>query len=607
MEQNKNISYLNKDFSDFRSNLINFAKTYFPNTHNDFSEASPGMMFIEMASYIGDVLSFYMDNQFQENLLLYAKEKENIMNIAYTLGYRPKASYASTTTVDIYQLLPGEDDGGNLVPNYSYALVFPENTILKSQSTNQKFLTTEAVDFSNTGSIELTFVDNTNYFLAKKSVKVISGEIKTTTFTFGEAQKFANVTINDTNILQILSVTGSDSSIWYEVPYLAQETIIQKTDNPTANSDQVPYILSLQKVPKRFVSRLQSDGTLKLEFGAGVSVSTDESILPNPDNVQLGLVSSISGLENNYNKASIFFTKEYGTAPSNISLNVSYVVGGGINSNVPANDITILESLTGIDFKTTPSPTGLEATVLNLSNITINNLTPSTGGRNGDSIEEIRLNTLHTFAAQNRTVTKEDYISRTLSMPSHFGSVAKAYITQDLAIIDGFEDNPLALSLYILGYNSDKKLVSASNTLKNNLKTYLSQYRMVSDAITIKNAYYINIGINFDITTLSGYNNKEVLTNCVSAIKDYFNIDKWSINQPIIISDVYSILLKVSGVLSVVKVEFDNKQSDNGSYSQYGYDLAAATRNGIIYPSVDPSIFEIRYPNTDIKGRVVLI
>jgi hypothetical protein len=610
--QNKNVTYLNKDFNDFKNSLSNYAKTYFPNTYNDFSETSVGNMFIEMSAYVGDVLSFYLDNQFQENLFLYTKEKENIMAMAYTLGYIPKNSYASTTVTDIYQLLPITSSGGIASPDYRYALVFNENTVLKSSSTNYTFLTTDVVDFSDTGSIELSLLNDT-YFLAKKSVNAISAEVKSTTFTFGTPIKFNSVTISDTNILQILNVTGSDGSVWYEVPYLAQDIIIDKTSNSSANSDQVPYVLSLKKVPKRFTSRFQSDGSLKIEFGAGISSQSDTSIIPTPDNVQLGLIPSVSNLLNNYNKASVYYTKEYGTAPSNISLTFNYLAGGGIVSNLPSNDITQLTSLNTVSFKQSVPDATVGNIILNTNNITVNNPVPSTGGRDGDTVDEIRLNTLYTFSAQNRTVTKDDYMTRALSMPSIFGSIAKAYVVQDSLISlqsendSLIDNNPLALSIYVLGYNASKKLMTASSTLKNNLKTYLNQYRIITDALTIKNAYYINIGINFDITTLSGYNNNEVISNCIITLQNYFNINNWQINQPISISEVSSTLLKINGVQSIIKLEFTNKQSSDDTYSQYGYDLSGATRNNIIYPSIDPSIFEVRYPNTDILGRVVYI
>ena len=606
MSDNNNVSYLNKTFSDFKSNLVNYAKTYFPTTYNDFSEASPGNMFIEMASYVGDVMSFYLDAQTQENFLIYAKEKENLYALAYAFGYRPKASYASSTNVDIYQLIPSIISGSNTSPNFNtYGLIIPENTSLTSNSTGTKFITTEKLDFTDTGSTEITFID-ANYYLFKKSVPAISAEIKTTSFTFASPQKYQNISITDDNILQILDVSGSDGNKYYEVPYLAQSSIFNPVTNPTYSTDQVPYLLTLQQVPRRFISRIISDNTLQLEFGAGLTNYADSVIIPTPDNIQLGLVPGISDLSDNYNKASVFFTRQYGLAPSNVTLQVRYLVGGGITSNIPSNDLTIIDT-TGIYFKNPSGP--LSGSVLN--SVVSTNPNPSSGGRGGDEIEEIRNNALYSYSTQNRAVTKDDYIVRALSLPSDYGSISKVYITQDFERSNVSETisstkNPLALDLYILAYNSSKQLVTSSDTLKNNLITYLNQYRMITDAINIKDAFYINIGINFDITILSGYNNQDIITNCITSLQNYFNIEKWQINQPIVISEIYSTLLMIKGVQSVIKVEIINKQDNTGNtYSPYGYDIPGATRNNNIYPSLDPSIFEIRYPNTDIQGRVV--
>jgi hypothetical protein len=608
MSQDNNISYLNKGFSDFKDNLTNYAKTYFPTAYNDFSDANPGAMFIEMASYVGDVMSFYLDNQIQENYLLYAKEKENLYALSYTLGYRPKASYASSVTVDIFQLMPSILDISNIsIPDTTYGLVIPSNTTLTSNSTSTKFLTTQQVDFSDTGSATITFYD-ANTFLVKKSVPAISAEIKTTTFTFSNPQKFSVVNISDNNILQILDIVDSDGNIWYEVPYLAQSTIYDKVSNPTYDTDQVPYLMQLRRTPRRFVSRLLSDGTMQLEFGAGISNKTDGNIIPTPDNIKLGLVPGISNLLSNYNQASIFYTQEYGLAPSNTTLTVRYLAGGGITSNVPSNNLTTIDT-SGVYFKS-----GLNKTLYpNIVNSIIStNNDPSSGGRGGDEIEEIRNNALYAHSSQLRAVTKNDYIVRALSLPSDYGSIAKVYVTQDLnettqpTVASQLNSGPLALSLYVLAYDSNKNLTAASTTLKQNLATYLNEYRMVTDAINIKDAFYINIGVNFDVTTISGFNNQTVLKDCIATLKNYFNIESWQINRPIIYSEIMSLLLQVRGVQSVVKLEIINKQDPTGTYySQFGYDIAGASRNGNVYTSADPSIFEVRYPDTDIQGRVV--
>jgi hypothetical protein len=597
----KNISYLNKNFTQFKASLIEFAKNYFPNTYTDFSEASPGTMFIEMASYVGDVLSFYTDTQIQENFVLTAVEKQNLLNMAYSLGYRPKSSYASVAAVDFYQIVPISSGQ----PDLRYALTIPENTQLQSISTGIKFLTVDRVDFSDTGSVTISLYDSGNY-LFKKSTRAISAEVLSTNFTFGAPQKFTSVELNEPNFLQILQVTGSDSSIWYEVPYLAQSNIINKTTNTGANADKVPYLMSLLETPNRYVTRIKTDDIVEMQFGSGMYVNNpDNVIIPNPDTIQLGLVPSVdtSDLVNNYNQAAVFYTKQYGTVPSNISLNVQYTVGGGIESNVPAGDITRITSNAGI------VAVDSAFTNVSLSTLIVTNPIPSTGGRGGDTVEEIRLNTLNAFSAQLRSVTKEDYINRALSMPSQFGTIAKVYVEQAsaLSVQAGndplIDNNPLALSMYVLAYNDNKQLENATLELKTNLKEYLEPFRMVTDAVTIKNGFYINIGINFDITIIPGLSNNQILTDCITTLKNMFDIDKWQINQPIIISNLYSALLQVPGVQSVVNVQFTNKSG--GSYSPYSYDVNGAILNGVIYPSLDPSIFEVRFPDVDIQGRVV--
>ena len=604
-----NISYLNKGFSEFKANLINYAKSYFPTTYNDFSEASPGTMFIEMAAYVGDVMSFYLDTQVQENFLLYAKQKENLYALSYMLGYRPKASYAAVTTVDIYQLIPFSNLGGKNVPDYFYAVVVPENTILTSANST-KFLTIEKVDFTDTSNTEI-IVANNNYFILKKQVKAISAEIKSITIPFSTPQKFSTTTITDSNILQILDATDAQSNKWYEVPYLAQATVFDKIKNPTFTTDNVPYLMQLKRVPRRYVSRFLSDNTLQIEFGAGVSNKTDNTLLPTPDNIQLGLVPGISNLYNNFNKASTFYTQEYGLAPSS-DVTIRYLVGGGLNANTDANKITTIDT-SQIYF---PSSANNSVATYVLNSIVVNNPIPASGGRNGDQVEEIRNNALYAYQSQLRAVTREDYMVRALSLPSDYGNIAKVYVTQDAAremlptpTVATMDDrNPLSLDMYILGYDSSKKLTTTASTLKQNLVTYIDQFRMVTDAINIKDAFYINIGINFDIAIKSGYNNNTVIVDCISILKDFFNIEKWNINQPIIISDVQSQLLSISGVQSVINLEFINKQDNTGvTYSQYGYDIPGATRQGNIYPSLDPSIFEIRYPDTDIQGRIVAV
>ncbi len=622
MAENRDIKYINRSFSDFKQTLIDYAKSYFPQAYNDFTEASPGTMFIEMASYIGDVLSFYQDTQIQENLLIYAKEKENLMALAYSLGYRPKVTAAAQVMVDIYQLIPKKTLSGVSAPNFDYALIVNNNTILTSTSTGQTFLTQDLVNFGFSSSFDPTEItvynpDNTgafSYYLFKKSVKAISGNIKTTTATFNSPERFPNLTVTDDNIIHILDVTDSDGNTWYEVPYLAQDTIFEENQNiggadPNMQdyNDTTPYLLKLKKVPRRFVSRFRADNILELQFGAGVVSAPDEEIIPNPDNVGIGLVDGISKLNLAYDPSNFIFTKSYGLAPANTTLTIRYIVGGGIESNVPSNDITTIDK-TNILYNVSLVSASPSINLM-LDSVACNNAVAAVGGKGGDTNDELRLNTLATFPTQLRAVTREDYIIRALSMPPKYGSVSKVYVVQDSKLSPNsgndnlIDNNPLSLSMYVLSYNGSKNLTSTSLGIKNNLKTYISQYRLVTDAINLKNAYIINIGVNFDVIVLPGYNNRSVILDCITALKTHFNIDRWQINQPIVLSELYNIIGAIKGVQSVPKVEVVNKAG--GNYSPYGYDVAGATKNGIVYPSLDPSVFEVKYLDQDIIGRTV--
>ena len=370
-------------------------------------------------------------------------------------------------------------------------------------------------------------------------------------------------------------------------------------------NNQTPYLLKLKKVPRRFITRVKSDNTLEIQFGAGISDKSDEQIIPNPDNIGLGIKDGRSKLDVAYDPSNFLFTKAYGQVPANTTLTVTYLVGGGLNSNVNSNTITQVGTLL------TSNKPNLNSSMLNfvISSVASSNVEAAKGGGAGDTIEEIRMNTMANFGAQNRTVTKDDYLIRTLSLPPQFGRIAKAYITQDdqispLTTKVNRIPNPLALNLYTLGYDINQNLTTLNTATKTNLATYLEQYRMLTDAINIKDAFVINFSLNFEIVSFKNYNNEEVLLNCITELQEYFSIDKWQVNQPIIVSEIENLLSGVKGVQVIEKVEFENKNSTSLGYSQYKYDFTNATRNGVIYPSLDPSIFELKYPNIDIKGRI---
>jgi len=608
---NRDIKYINRDFSDFRARLIEYTKTYFPQTYNDFSATSPGMMFMEQASYVGDVLSFYLDNQFQETFVQYAQQTNNVFELAYMFGYKPKTTGVAQTTITLYQQVPSKLVSGQYVPDYDYALTVGENSTVTTPN-GQSFLIQDKTDFSVSSSQDPTSVtvyqiagNIPQYYLLEKTRKAISAEIKTINLTFGAPEQFSTVNINDTNIIKILDIVDSDGNKWYEVDHLGQETVLDTIKNTNVNDPNVngdtPYLLRLKKVARRFATRFTSLSNLQIQFGAGAPNDITEEIIPNADNVGIGLPFEQDKLTVAYSPTNFLFTGTYGIAPSNTTLTVRYLIGGGINSNVNSGTLTALDK-----SNTKFNKINLNGTTANYiyESLTSTNNVAASGGKGGDTLEEIRQNTLALVASQQRSVTADDYLIRALSMPSDYGSISKAYIEQP-KLTDSQISTIETLSLYVLSLNSQGQLDYASSTLKNNLRTYLSQYRMIGDSIEIRDAFIINIGIDFDIIVLPEYNNSEVLLACITALQDYFKLDKWQINQPILLRDLYILLDKISGVQSVKNISISNKAGTFSGYSQYSYDITGATQNQVIYPSLDPSIFEVRYPNSDIKGKVV--
>ena len=632
----KEVRYLNKDFTSFKNNLIEFTKIYFPNSYNDFNEASPGMMFIEMASYVGDVLSYYIDNQFKESLLAYAEEKKTVYNMAQTLGYKPTLAAAAQTGIDVFQTVPatsaGVGDSYTTKPDLDYALNITAGMEVESD-TGITFITQEDCNFKYSSSydpMEISVYESSDNvpvtYLLKKSIKAISGTVETEYISFGTAEKYKRIALANSDVTEIISVTDSDGNKWYEVPYLAQDTVFTDMENTSKNddtlytySDQAPYLLKLLKTARRFTTFIREDGRTEMRFGAGTSDNPDEEIIPNPDEVGSSLPGSPSKLGTAFDPSNFLKTKAYGQAPSNTTLTITYRYGGGLEHNVRANSLRTIMS-----FQTLIDETGLSKSLLATTkdSVAINNPIPASGGKGSESVIEVKNNALAYFQAQQRAVTKEDYITRVYAIPAKYGNIAKCYIVQDTQLdsqsganSDSRIINPLALNLYTLGLDANKKLTTINQAVKENIQTYLTQFRMVTDAVNIKDAFVINIGVKFNFLTKVGYNKEEVVLKAIEKVKDFFDIDKWQIGQPIVMADLAYQLSLVEGVSAVVPPEennpdshpvlITNKYKSSDGYSGNAYDIISATKDGVIYPSLDPSCFELKFPSTDIEGRVV--
>ena len=629
-KQTRDIKYLNKDFSNFRNDLVNYAKNYFPDIYNDFNESSPGMMFIEMSAYVGDVLSYYVDSQLKESLLVHAEERTNIIDIARALGYTTKPVVPAIVNMSMYQVVPV--DSATMQPDFRYAMEVMSGIEVKTK-TNEVFMTQDSVDFKqdtpqSRREVTVYKVDGSGdpeYFLLKKEVSAIAGEVKSEEFVFDDPRKFDKIQLDSTKVIGVLDIKDDAGNKWYEVPYLAQDNIFEDVVNNWAADPEMsvynydaPYILKLRRTSRRFTTHVKADNYTQIWFGAGISTQPDEVIVPNPENIGMALpygntsanyMNGTTYVDIAFDPTNTMFTRAYGQAPMDCTLTVRYLEGGGLASNVSARKINEIVKDGDYYWLDTDELDAGKVTVVKNSLACIN-LQPAVGGRSEETTDDIRQNALAHYSSQNRAVTREDYIARVYAMPPKYGSVSKAYLDKDeqywMQTVGTHEiKNPLAINLYALAYDKDKRCVPMTDLAKANLQTYLSQYRMLTDAINIKTAHVINIGVDFSILPRPGYQNKEVLLHCIDKLKCIFDPDNWSINEPIMLPKIATELDKIEGVQTVKNLRIYNLYDIDNGYSGNIYDIKGATRDAIIYPSMDPSIFEVAYPDNDIKGRIV--
>jgi len=650
--KSKEVRYVNRDFSQFREGLINFAKYYFPSTYKDFNEASPGMMFIEMASYVGDVLSYYTDYIFKEGLLYNTQERKNIIALARYLGYKPKPTRGAVGQIDVFQICPATVVDGEYVPDEKFMLSIKQNMQV-SNNAGESFLTSEPINFGVNTKLSPRIVtvyqrDSTGvptYFLLQKTTNIRSGKLVTKTFTVNEVQSFLKLYLDETNVMEIIEVKDSDNNKWYEVDFLAQETVLYDVPNESIfegvlsqYQGSVPYILKYIKTSRRFTVTVDEDNKTYLEFGAGTNGFADEIINLSSQQIGVGL-SNISALNLSLDPSNFLKNDTYGLSPSNTTLTVTYAIGGGFDSNSPANSVINVNS-SEMDNTTDGLPPE-EVLILNTvkTSLRVNNAEPTVGGMGPESNEEVRQNAIAAFAAQNRVVTQSDYLTRVYSMPSKYGAIGKVQIitynsldvNQNQILVGSVNEkneatvvnnntnnyfrkiaydrsNPFAVNLYVLSYDQNKNLTTPNEALVTNLMTHLRRYRMLTDGVNIIDGYVINIGVEFVITVFKGNNKKEVLKNAIATVQDFFDINKWEFSQSINLSNLRLEIAKVEGVQSVVSLVIKNLTpltSNGDNYSPVEYDIDASTQNDIIYPSLDPSIFEVKYPDKDIKGTTI--
>ena len=726
-----NINYLNKDFNEIKNSLVEYTKTYFPNSYRDFNETSPGMMLIELAAYVGDVLSFYIDQQYKEMMLPLAEERRNVINMANMLGYKVKPSTPAYVDLTVTQTVAADNtDINSIKPDFTDAITIDKGMKIKSAvDSTIIFETLDIVDFQVSSSSDINPIQNTfdangivNQFKLTRKIKAIAAETKTKDFTVGSPTKFLELKLTETNVVEIVSITDSNNNTWYEVDYLAQDKIPIEThytfdaNRLDGNGDYsayvdidgntlsipVPYSLQYRQTGKRFIVEMNDDNTTSLIFGNGVlrNGQFSEQQFLQLDQVGITIPGGTENISVNIDPLSGDSRSTLGETPSNVTLTVKYRIGGGSKSNSASGDLVTIDTKNIL--------------IGNVSgkNLSVTNDTPAYGGLDEEPIEEIRRKAKAHFAAQNRCVTQEDYEARVLSMPAKFGNIAKVFVKRSAidvlgsstyglfseldftndgsinitdydtlvgeiasSIQDGTETAPLTqilsqinsfynqstnltdtlnneslatLDIFVLSYDTNKYLTQLTDPsatvphqLKVNLKNYLSNYRMITDQVNIANGKIINFGVAFEVVSHRSANKADVKLKCINKIIDYFNIDKLQFHQPLYTSDLEYELMDVDGVRAVNYVEltqdFNNLSNgrtlnvqgadtlwdfnvnspdspqNTGNYGwlydfiQFFEDGVGAGNyvgKGIVLPSVEPTVFELKYPRKNIRGLV---
>lgn len=599
----RQIKYLAKDFEGFKRDLIEHLRVYFPEDFQDFNESSIGMIQTEIAAFVGDNLSYYLDRKFDESFIETAKRRESIFKHAKQLGFKPFGKAAAVGDVEGFLKVPAARLNEEIIPDMRFAGVIKRGAKLKSKS-GITYETLEDADFSEVdisdnslvavGDRNPTTNEPLNFVLKKVGVKVKAGETKTASFSVGSYEAFREIELGDEDVLEVLKVTDSDGNEWFEVDFLAQDTIFSGVPNTSSDSEDVPFILKLRPVPYRFISDFNvATSKTKLTFGSGDAQFFDGELIPDLGELALPLYGKDTFTDFFLDPQNFLKTRTLGLAPVNTNITVSYRVGGGADTNAGTGEINSVASKT---FDIGDSSLNANKIKEVGNSFEVINTSPVQGGRDELSVEEVRHLIPAFFASQGRMVSAQDFVARALSMPSKFGSVFRA----------SSRVNPLnkeAVELIVLSRDSNGFVTVAPADLKENLKKYLSRFRMVTDGIEILDGEVIDLALNFDLLVEPEFNKQEVIANCIDSLKEFFDVVKWQINQPVNLTRVRSLLSNVPGVLSIVDLQFLNRVGnfDDRSYSSTVYNIRENTQNGIIYCK-ENAIFQVKYPNKDIVG-----
>tara|TARA_Y100000310_G_scaffold248042_1_gene253839 strand:+ start:2015 stop:3859 length:1845 start_codon:yes stop_codon:yes gene_type:complete len=599
-------SYLNKDFDGFRSDLLQYAKMYFSDRIEDFSEPSVGGLLLDLAAYVGDVMSFYLDHQYKELNSETATETKNIERLLRTAGIPIVGSSPATVIVDFYIEVRSKVRNDVYSPDLNSLPVILKGTTVRSNN-GVGFELIDDIDYSKRDSSGLLLASiqvgrsdangNPTSFIMKRMGTCVSGETHVDSFSIPDVfVPYRTITLNSDNVTAIMSVKDSGGNEYYEVGSLAEDVVYRALPNVDYDREEVDNSLSLQAAPYRYVKTVDFNTKMTmLQFGSGKADTLDNDVIPDPSQFAIPLYGKKTFKKFSIDPGNFLNTQTMGISPINTTIVVNYRRGGGLHHNVASESIRTIDGLQ-IFFPKSPPP-NISSSVR--SSLEVINKSPAVGGEEPPGLNDLKALIPSARNAQSRIVTKQDLLARIYSMPSEFGRVFRVGVRSNMM-------NPLASQVYIVSRNKDRQLTMSSDTLKKNLRVYLNKFRLISDAIDILDSSVVNIGIKFIVTVNPASNRSLVVTNVINRLKDYFKTGNFNIDEPIIISDLTNLVINVPDVVSLARLGFFGISGTSGTrnYSNFSFEPTSNIQKGMI---VGPpgSIFEMRYPDFDILGSAI--
>ena len=598
-------TFLNRDFNSFRADLLEYARVHFQDKVQDFSDPSVGALFTDLAAYIGDNLSYYLDYQFGELDPETVIETKNFVKLLKRSGIKDIAATPATAKLYISIEIPATTSGGVEVPDPSAIPVISAGSTFNAVG-GITFELLDDLDYRKTkngsyiASIEVAESTAGIPTLFKMTLvgNAVSGNRAIDTFEIPNSYvKFRTVTLSNTDITQIVGVTDSSFDEYYEVDSLTHDTVFKRETNVTVDNVLVPDLMRIQAAPRRFVRETDFTTLLtSLRFGAGSTTTLDDNIVPDPSEFAVPLYGKTTFTRFTVDPGNMLRTRTLGISPQDTALSVIYRYGGGLQHNVAQDSINSVGDLS-ITFPGLPSV----STLIDVRNsVGVTNPKPARGGEDTPAEEELKRQILAARNAQARIVTREDLLARLHTMPSNFGRIYRAGIVHD-------STTPLSTQLYVLSRDIDDALVIAPDSLKENIRVYLDQFRLISDAIDILDAPIVNVGVEFKIKISSQAENRAaVVEDAILAIQEQLDIGNLQINQPIVLDDLQQAIFELSDVISVVDIRLVNHSntSQGRTYSDVIFDIGTNTRDKVVVPPPG-GIFEVKYPDLDIIGSAV--